>query len=236
MFDFAEKVVVVTGAGGALGRVVAQSFLDAGARVAVVDLNEEPLRGAFPDVSGGKAGRFAADLSDAGSVSRMVGAVVGRFGRVDVLANIAGGFAMGKRIHESDPEDWDAMLDMNARSVFLACRAVIPQMLKHGGGRIVNVGARAAFEVKGRMAPYIVSKMAVVRLTEALAREYREDNIAVNCVLPGTLDTPRNRADMPDADFSKWVPLPALAEVILFLASDAARAVHGAAVPVYGLS
>lgn len=236
MFNFAEKVVVVTGAGGALGRVVARAFLDAGARVVAVDRHEETLISAFPGVVKARLAMTSADLNDADSVARMVAAAIRSFGRVDVLANIAGGFAMGKRVHEADPSDWDDMLDMNARTVFLACRAVLPQMLKQGGGCIVNVGARAAFEAKGRMAPYIASKMAVVRLTEVLSREYREDNININCVLPGTLDTPRNRADMPQADFSKWVPPQALADVILFLASEAGRAVHGAAVPVYGLS
>lgn len=236
MFDFTGKVAVVTGADGALGRVVVRAFLDAGARVAAVDLREESLRAAGANLPADQLAMFAADLADDASVARMIAGAAERFGRVDVLANVAGGFAMGKRVHEAAPADWDAMLDMNAKSVFLACRAVIPLMLRQGGGRIVNVGARAAFEAKGRMAPYIVSKMAVVRLTEVLAREYREDNINVNCVLPGTLDTPRNRADMPQADFSKWVPPGALADVILFLASDAARAVHGAAVPVYGLS
>ncbi len=128
------------------------------------------------------------------------------------------------------------MLNLNARSVFNTCRAVIPGMLTQGGGRIVNVSARAAKEGKAKMAPYCASKAAVITLTESLAAEHKFNNINVKCILPGTVDTPQNRADMPDADHSKWVTPAALADVIAFLASDAARAVTGAAVPVYGQS
>jgi NAD(P)-dependent dehydrogenase (short-subunit alcohol dehydrogenase family) len=128
------------------------------------------------------------------------------------------------------------MLDLNARTVFNTCRTVIPHMLAQGSGRIINVAARAALEGKAHMAPYCVSKAAVITLTESLAAEHKDRDITVNCILPGTLDTPQNRAAMPDQDHTQWVPPAALADVILFLASDAARCVTGAAVPVYGRS
>ena len=153
-----------------------------------------------------------------------------------MLANIAGGFAMGPKVHETPVKDWEFMLDLNAKSVFLMCREVLPHMLQQGGGRIVSVAARVANAGKGKMAPYSVAKSAVARLTESMASEYREQNINVNCIMPGTIDTPANRADMPDADFGKWVQPAALADVICFLCSDAARAINGAAVPVYGLT
>jgi NAD(P)-dependent dehydrogenase (short-subunit alcohol dehydrogenase family) len=128
------------------------------------------------------------------------------------------------------------MMDLNARTVFNACRAIIPHLLAAGGGRIVNVAARAAIKGQGHMAPYCASKAVVIRLTESLAEEHRDDGINVNCVLPGTLDTPENRAAMPDADHGRWVGTDALADVILFLVSAASRAISGAAIPVYGRS
>lgn len=234
MSDLSGKVAVVTGASGNLGRAVAAAFESAGARLALVDRSEEALG----NIYGVGPTRFGvvADLTDEASVSAAVGAIAAHYGRIDILANIAGGFRMGPPVHETPVETWDLMMNMNARTVFLTARAVIPSMLANGWGRIINVSARAAVQPKGWMVPYCVSKAAVITLTEGLAAEHRSDGITVNCVLPGTIDTPHNRADMPDADWSQWVPPAALADVILFLASDAARAVNGTAVPVYGAS
>lgn len=237
MFKFDGKAVIVTGAAGTLAGEVARHFAAAGANVALVDINRDALGGVLPGLNTASVSHcIQADLTDEDSVAGMVGEVMGRFGAIDVLANIAGGFTMGPRVHETDIKDWDFMLDLNAKSVFLTCRAVIPHMLTPSGGKIVNIAARVANEGKGRMAPYSVSKSAVARLTESLAAEYRNDNININCIMPGTIDTPGNRRDMPDADYSKWVAPAALAEVILFLASDGARAIHGASVPVFGLT
>jgi NAD(P)-dependent dehydrogenase (short-subunit alcohol dehydrogenase family) len=178
----------------------------------------------------------ATDLTDESSVDSAVDYVARHYGRIDVLVNVAGGFRMGPPVHETPVRDWDLMMSLNAKSVFLMARAVIPHMLATGGGRIVSISARAAVQPKGWMAPYCASKAAVITLTESLAAEHRSDGITVNCILPGTIDTPQNRADMPEADWGKWVPPSELASVILFLASDAARAVSGAAIPVYGQS
>ncbi|MFY9975683.1 MAG: SDR family NAD(P)-dependent oxidoreductase [Chromatiaceae bacterium] len=231
------KVVIVTGAAGNLGGAVARAFADQGARLALVDLDPQAIEKTRQGLPAGcQSAAFPTDLMDAAEVSAMADAVATRFGRVDVLANIAGGFTMGPPVHETPDKDWERMLNLNARTVFYCCRAVVPRMLTSGGGRIVNVSARAATRGVGHMGPYCTSKAAVITLTEALADELKEQGINVNCVLPGTLDTPQNRAAMPDQDPSRWVPLDALADVILFLASDAARAVTGAAVPVYGRS
>ena len=143
---------------------------------------------------------------------------------------------MGPPLHETSDADWDFMLDLNLRTVFNTCRAVIPRMLAGAHGRIVNIAARAADAPKARMAPYNISKAGVITLTESLAAEHRDDGITVNCILPGTIDTPANRADMPDADHARWVAPADLASVIAFLLSDAARAINGAAIPVYGRS
>jgi len=235
--SFDDQLVVVTGAAGNLGRAVSGAFAALGARLALVDLNAQALESALEALPPGTdAAVFATDLMDAPAVSTMADAVVARFGRVDVLANIAGGFTMGPPLHETPDQDWDLMLNLNARTVFHCCRALVPHMIDGGGGRIITVSARAATRGIGRMAPYCVSKGAVITLTESLADELKDHGINVNCILPGTLDTPQNRAAMPDSDHGRWVSLAALADVVLFLASPAASAVTGAAIPVYGRS
>jgi len=233
--DFANRTVMVTGAAGNLGRAVATAFAARGAALVLVDRSEETLRKAF----GGDDARHmlaAADLLDAAQVAQVVQRAVARFGRIDVLANLAGGFRMGEAVHETSDATWNFLMDLNARTLLNTVRAVVPQMLGAGGGRIVNVGAAAAQKGVARMGAYVAAKSAVIRLTEAMAAELRENNINVNCVLPTIIDTPENRAAMPDADPGRWVAPEALADVIVFLASDAARAIHGAAVPVSGLS
>lgn len=232
-----EKVAIVTGAAGNLGRAVARALNAQGAHVALVDLDAEALgtvRASLP--AGSKAAALSADLISPESVSDMVEQALARFGHIDILANIAGGFTMGPPLHQTDDRDWEFMMDLNARTLFNCCRAVVPHMLAAGGGRIVNVSARAATQGKGGMAPYCASKAAVITLTQSLAAEHKHNGINVNCILPGTIDTPQNREAMPDQDHSRWVPTEALADVVLFLASDAARCVTGAAVPVYGQS
>ncbi len=143
---------------------------------------------------------------------------------------------MGPPVHEASVRDWNFMLDINARTMFLVSSAVIPVMLEYGGGKIISVAARAATEGKANMGLYCVSKAAVITLTETLAAEHKFNNINVNCILPGTIDTPQNRAAMANADHGSWVPTTDLANVIMFLASDQARSVTGAAIPVYGKS
>ncbi len=236
MFDFSDRVVIVTGAAGNLGKAVARAFRTAGARLTLVDRAADRLQRLFPDLVGSPDHFLATsvDMTDADAVEAMVDEAVRRFGRVDVLVNTVGGFRAGTPVHETPLETWDFLLNLNARTVFIASRAVIPHMLREGSGKIVNVASRAALKGSARMAVYSLSKSAVVRLTESMAAELKQAGINVNCVLPGTIDTPQNRKAMPQADYSRWVKPEAIADVILFLASDAARAVHGAAIPVYG--
>lgn len=237
MLDLQGKVVLVTGAPGGLGTAVSRAFRRAGARLVLTDRKGERLREAFPDLLAEPASAVAvpADLGDPGAVEALVGAAVRHFGRVDVVANVAGGFRGGKPVHETPVEDFEQMWNTNARSVFLVARAVAPEMIRRASGKIVNVASRSALAGDAGVAPYSASKSAVVRLTESLAAELKDHGVNVNCVLPGTIDTPANRQASPGVDFSRWVPPEALADVILFLSSDAARAIHGAAVPVYGL-
>ena len=237
MSEFQGKVAVVTGAAGNLGAAVCDALAVRGARIAMLDLNQNALarcQAALP--AGTDAETFATDLIDADSVATTIAAVRERFGTIDILANVAGGFSMGPSLEDTPDETWNLMMDLNARSVLSMCRAVIPIMRDAGSGRVVNVSARAALSGKGHMGPYCASKAAVITLTETLAAETKHAGITVNCILPGTVDTPQNRASMPDQDHTTWVPPAALADVILFLASDAARCVTAAAIPVFGRS
>lgn len=222
------RTVMLTGAAGNLGRAVAAAFADA--NLVLLDLKRGSLQESERQMF------IAADLLDAASVQGAVDKAVQRFKRIDVLCNIAGGFRMGSPVHETTDHDWDFMFDVNARTVLNMSRAVVPAMLEAGGGKIVNIGAFAAQKGAAQMGAYIASKSAVIRLTESMAAELREKNINVNCVLPTIIDTPENRSAMPGVDPKRWVAPQDLAQVIAFLASDAARAIHGAALPVTGLS
>jgi NAD(P)-dependent dehydrogenase (short-subunit alcohol dehydrogenase family) len=238
MLDLTDRVVLVSGASGNLGQAVVRAFHAAGANLALLDRKSDRLLGLFPELAGSPQHLLigSVDATDAESVERAVEQAVERFGRIDVLANTVGGYRAGTPVHETPLETWDFMLDLNARTAFVASRVVVPHMLERSSGKIVHVAARAALKGGAKASAYSVSKSAIVRLVESLAAELRHDGINVNCVLPGTIDTPQNREAMPKADHSRWVPPEAIADVILFLASDAARAVHGAAIPVYGQS
>ena len=232
---FMNSTVLVTGAAGTLGRAVADAFAERGANLVLVDLRREKLEKSFGAENEHRL-FVPTDLLDAAQVAATARAAIDRFERIDVLCNIAGGFRMGEAVHETSDDTWNFLLDVNARSLLHAARAVVPHMIESGSGKIVNVGAFAAQRGVPQMGAYSVAKSAVIRLTEAMAAELRERNINVNCVLPTIIDTPENRAAMPDADPSRWVAPRDLARAILFLASDAARAIHGASLPVTGLS
>jgi NAD(P)-dependent dehydrogenase (short-subunit alcohol dehydrogenase family) len=224
----------VTGAAGNLGGAVAEEFAQRGANLALVDLNRAALEAAYGNW--GKSLVAPTNLLEPAQVDATVAQVVERFGRIDVLVNLAGGFRMGEPVHATEKKTWEFMLDINVRSLLNAVHAMVPHMLQQGNGRIVNIGAYSAQKGAAQMGAYIAAKSAVIRLTETMAAELREQGINVNCVLPTIIDTPQNRAAMPKADPAKWVAPADLAKVIAFLASDAARAVHGAALPVTGLS
>jgi NAD(P)-dependent dehydrogenase (short-subunit alcohol dehydrogenase family) len=233
--DFANEAVIVTGAAGNLGRAVARAFAARGANLFLVDQRRDLLEQAFRAEDERQA-FGATDLLDQSQTDRVAKQAIERFGRVDVLCNLTGGFRMGEAVHETSDATWSFLVDVNARTLLGAVRAVVPHMIEAGGGRIVNVGAYSAQRGVGEMGAYCAAKSAVIRLTEAMSAELRDKGVNVNCVLPSTLDTPENRTAMPGADPARWVPLDALADVIVFLASKAARAVHGAAVPVTGLA
>lgn len=226
---------MITGASGNLGRAVVQAFAARGASLVLLDRQRDALDAAFGPQDA-KRLHLVTDLLDFAQVEAAAEAAIKRFGRIDVLCNIAGGFRMGPPVHETPDADYGFLQDINDRTLLHTVRAVVPRMLAAGRGKIVNVGAFAAQKGVANMGAYVAAKSAVIRLTEAMAAELREKNINVNCVLPTVIDTPENRKAMPHADPARWVAPADLANVIAFLASDAARAVHGAAVPVTGLS
>lgn len=236
-FEFADQVVMVTGGTGNLGGPVARAFAQAGSKMVVVDRDAEKQRNAFPDWVDSPDYWLAApvDVMQESAVAEVVAKTVDRFGRVDVLVNTVGGYRAGKPVHELDLETWDLMMNLNVRSTLILCKSVLPTMLSQGRGKIVNVAARAALAGGANHAAYAASKSAVIRLTESIAAEVREQGVNANCILPSTIDTPDNRAAVPKADYRKWVTPERIAEVILFLASAAADDLHGAALPVYGL-
>lgn len=229
-----ERTVLITGAAGNLGRALAGVLGQSGARLVLVDRDLATLQRVFGAPDARRC--FApADLLDERQAGGAVRAALAAFGRIDGLCNLAGGFAMGEKAHEASSQTWARMHDLNLETLLNMCRAAVPAMLEGGGGRIVNIAANSARQGVAGMGPYVLAKSGVIRLTETMSAELRDQGINVNCVMPGVIDTPENRSAMPDADPSRWVAPVALAEVIAFLLSDGARAIHGAAIPVTGL-
>ncbi len=230
-----EQVVIVTGASGNLGVATARAFQQRGSKTVLVDRSSDRLAKAFPDLGKDHLLAGGIDLTSPEAMDRLVTDVVNRFGRIDVLVNTVGAWRGGKSVHDASLDDWDFLFEANLRTTLVVCRTVAPRMIRQRFGRIINVASRDALKGSAGYAAYSASKSAVIRLTESLADELKTYDVTANCIVPGTIDTPQNRAAMPKAEFSNWVEPAALADVIFFLASDAARAVTGAALPVYGM-
>jgi len=230
---FDGVTALVTGAAGNLGRVVAHRLASEGASLIVMDRDRQALEKLGAELD---AEYIAApvDLCDRDAVAAAISKGSGRLGPVEAVCAVAGGFAMGKPVHETGPGDWQAMQDMNLATVLSVLAAVTPGMIERKSGTIVTVGAAAALAGKPHMAPYCAAKSAVMRVTESAAAELKAHGINVNAVLPSILDTPENRAAMPDADPGDWVSPRSLAAVIAFLASPDAEAINGALIPVTG--
>ena len=238
MFDFTGQVVMITGASGNLGSAAGRAFLEAGAKLVLIDRHEEQLHHTFPQLINEPDCLMSgcADLTSQGEVNRVVTAAINYFYQVDVLVNTVGGYRAGTPIHETSIDTWDFMINLNARTVFITTQCLVPHMIRQGSGKIIHLAARPGLTGVANASAYSASKSAVIRLVESASAEVKKQGINVNCILPGTIDTPQNREAMPDADFSRWVTPESLANVIMFLASDAGRDIHGATIPVYGLS
>ncbi len=230
--------MLVTGGTGALGRAVTEAFVKANASVFVsyiIPQEVTVLKSQLgPDQN--KVTMIESDLMKEDSVSRLVQTVLRQLNRIDVLANVVGGYAGGPAIHETKEEDFDFMLNLNLRTAFLISKAVLPSMIERKQGKIVHVASRTGLRGEATVGPYSISKAGVIRLTETIAEEARDFGINCNCIMPSVIDTEANRKAMPDADFSKWVKPEEIARIILFLCSEEARVINGAAIPVYGQS
>jgi NAD(P)-dependent dehydrogenase (short-subunit alcohol dehydrogenase family) len=224
MAELEGQVALITGASGGLGRAVVRAFLDAGARVATIQ-----SAGAEPGVFS-----LAADLTAANHAAQAVSTVQAHFGRIDALVHLVGGFEGGATVEQIEDRSWTRMFDLNVNSAFYMIRAVLPGMLAGGRGRILAIGSRMAVEPAAALAAYNASKAALVSLIHTVALEVRQRGLTANAVLPSVIDTPANRAAMPQADATKWVQPAAIARLLVWLASDAAADVNGAAIPIYG--
>jgi NAD(P)-dependent dehydrogenase (short-subunit alcohol dehydrogenase family) len=223
------KTALVTGASGGLGAQVTKALLDAGFAVAGLAPKIKQSDFDHPNFTA-----LPAVLDSLDSAKKATDAVIARFGKIDVLAHLVGGFAGGQAIVDTDDATFQRMLDMNLNSAFHILRAVIPHMRKAGEGRIIAIGSRAAEEPGPKVGSYSASKAALVSLIRTVALENRDASITANILLPGTMDTPANRKAMPDADTTTWVQPASVASLIVWLAGDAGKDVTGASIPVYG--
>jgi len=224
-----SQIVLITGATGGLGAEITKAFLEAGAWVVGSSRKIADSDFDHPHFLG-----IPADLINADEARKLADGVMERFQKMDALVHVTGGFAGGRPVHETDDATWDGMVNLNVRAAFHTLRAVIPHMRKNGRGRIVAIGSRAALEPQAGIAAYAASKAALVSLVRTVALENRDAGITANVILPGTIDTEANRKSDPGGDHSRWVSPARLADLAVFLASDAAAEITGAAIPVYG--
>ncbi len=233
MLDFTGQTIVVTGAAGNLGSAIAETLARLGASLALADMRRESLQQAAARIGATPLLIAGADVRSKDGTAQIVRECMARFGRIDGLANTVGTFKMAN-VDEGAAEDWSFLMDLNALSALRLSEAVLPVMIAQGYGRIVHVAAGAGARSFAGASVYAASKAAVLRITEAISEENKAKGVTANCVMPGTIDTPQNRAAMPGADFSTWVQPADIAAVIAFLLSRQAGAVTGAAVPIAG--
>jgi NAD(P)-dependent dehydrogenase (short-subunit alcohol dehydrogenase family) len=233
--SFSGKVALVAGGTGGLGRSVSLAFLEKGARVVVTYRRQEELDLLTSEAGdGSRLDGQRVDVTDEAAVGELFEGALARHGRLDALVNAVGGYAGGPNLWELERKVFDQMLDLNLRSGYALSRAAVRVMLRQGHGAIVNVASRAAWDHTAGQAAYAASKAAAVAMIDSLAAELKGTGVRVNSILPSIIDTEANRRAMPEADFAKWPKPQDIARVILFLCSDDARVIHGAAIPVYG--
>jgi NAD(P)-dependent dehydrogenase (short-subunit alcohol dehydrogenase family) len=230
-----DKVTIITGGTGALGRAIVTEFLKEGAKVTCTYIVEDELKdlSTIAEIFGLNILFIRANVTKEEDVSQVIKKTLEGFERIDILVNTVGGFIYAKII-DTDEETWDSMININLKSAFLCSKAVLTHMIKQNYGKIINISSRPALKGSAGVGAYSASKAGVLNLTETIADEVKDYEINVNVILPSTIDTPTNRRDMPNADFSKWVKPEDIARVILFLASDESKPISGAAIPVYG--
>ncbi len=228
------KIAIITGGSGNLGQAVTRAFLDAGARIMVPAVNEQD-RAAFVERTPAGPGELdtrVVNLTDDQSVARLVDDTVEKFGGLDALVHLVGGFLSGPSVGELNLEQWQGQLDLNLKTAFLAAKHCMPHLFRSRGS-VVTVGARPGLRATGKMAAYGVAKAGLIHLTQTLAEEGKEHGMRANVIAPGVIDTPANRAAMPKSDPAAWVRPESIASVIVFLTSDAGRDVSGAVLPMF---
>lgn len=238
MYDFNQSVIVVTGAAGNLGSAVVKKFLNVNAIVCGLDHRSGRVEKIFAgSPHGGLLHCFdGVDLTDRENMVNLAKRIADEVGPVEVVVNTVGGFTAGERVHEISADTWHRMMDLNVQSFLNTSAAFIPSMLEEKRGKVITIGSGASLKGSGKTGVYAAAKGALLRLTESMAAELKAHHIQVNCVLPGTIDTPENRQAMPDLSFDNWVTPEQIADAILFLSSSASDAITGAALPVTGKS
>lgn len=236
MYDFSNKVVLITGGTGALGTSLTQRFVSSGATTIATYLNDEKIE-ALKGQNTINAELIKADVTREEQVVKLISTIVERFGHIDILVNSVGGYLGGKSVTDLEEHEWDLMMNLNLKSAFLISKHVIPVMKSSGrGGKIVHISSKTGLKSEGHDSAYAASKSGLIRLVESISQETMELGINVNCILPSVIDTEANRRAMPKADFSKWVKTDDLTNVVFFLCSEDAKVITGAAIPTYGLS
>jgi NAD(P)-dependent dehydrogenase (short-subunit alcohol dehydrogenase family) len=234
--DFSEKVVLVAGGTGGLGRALSVAFLEQGAQVAVTFRHDNELQ-ALKDAAASHSVRlsgFSVDVTDAKQADELVSRIVSQFNRLDILVNAVGGYAGGTPLWELSPEVFTRMIDLNLRAPYALAKSAVPPMLARKSGAIVNIASKAAWDHAAGASAYAATKAAAIALVDSLAADLVGTGVRVNSILPSIIDTEANRKAMPHADFAKWPKAEDIAEVVLFVASDRARVIHGASIPVFG--
>jgi NAD(P)-dependent dehydrogenase (short-subunit alcohol dehydrogenase family) len=234
--SFPDKVALVAGGTGGLGRAVSLAFLTEGAKVVVTYRNQDEFA-SLQNIAGPAVSRLEGhrvDVTDEAAVSQLIAEVLSKHGRLDAMVNTVGGYAGGVKLWELETRVFDQMLSLNLRAGYALARAAVVPMLKQKHGVIINVAAKAAFDHGAGAAAYAASKAAALTMIDSLAADVKGRGVRVNSVLPSIIDTEANRKAMPNADFAVWPKPEDIARVILFLCSDDSRAIHGAAIPVYG--
>ena len=235
IYDFSNKVVLITGGTGALGSTVTKAFIASNAMATISTyIIDEEMENEKSEIKAAEL--IKSDITKEDEVKKLVSNVIEKHGHIHILINVVGGYLGGKSVAELDEKEWDTMMNMNLKSAFLISKHIIPIMVSTRYGKIVHISSRTGLRSDGYDSAYAASKSGLIRLVESISEEVKESNININCILPSVIDTQANRKAMPDADFNKWLKTEDLANVILFLCSEEAKAINGAAIPTYGLS
>jgi len=233
LYDFSNKVVLITGGTGALGRAVVEAFTSSNATSIATYVTDREAENAKTKI--GALELVKADMTKEDQVRKLVSQVVQKHGRIDVLVNVVGSYIGGKTVSELEESEWDKMMNLNLKSAFLISKHVLPIMTHAKQGKMIHISSRTGLKSSGYDSAYAASKSGLIRLVESISEEVKEYGINVNCILPSVIDTDTNRKAMPNSDFSKWVKTGDLASLVLFLCSEEAKFINGAAIPAYGL-